>query len=233
MIYSNINYIYMIIGMKNPIFHVKKIIEFMSNESETWVSWLIRQPLGKYFVEIDETYINKAFNFYGLRQKVPNFRQALDLIRGPYVELNKRPPTFLTDIDDYGICLYGLLHVRYLMTETGLEKMYQKYINNDFEKCPRIMCDHIQCLPYGPSDDIGNSSVKMFCPCCHDIYHSKDKEVNVMDGAFFGPSWVHLFLAKYPNIVPKGPLKKYTPRIFGFRICSPDDIKDMEEEEED
>ena len=111
--------------------------------------------------------------------------------------------------------------------------MYKKYTTEDcFYKCPRTFCNGTKCLPYGTSDDIGQSSLKMFCPCCHDVYHIPDSESENMDGAFFGPSWVHLFLAKYPDVMPKPPIRTYTPKIFGFKIC-PSSAVEFEEEEEE
>lgn len=198
---------------------------------ETWISWFLQQPLGKYFVEIDKDYLMCTYNFYGLRQKVSNFKQALDLIRGPYIPPDKRPSSWVSDIDDYGICLYGLLHARYLLTDAGLERMYQKYNKDPFYLCPRTLCNGTKCVPYGASDDIGQTTVKMFCPCCHDVYHIQDESIPLTDGAFFGPSWVHLFLAKYPSLMPKPPIKKYIPRIFGFKICPESAFNDTEEEE--
>ena len=39
-----------------------------------------------------------------------------------------------------------------------------------------------------------------------------------IDGACFGNSWVHLFLQKYPEIVPKQNPEKYVPRLFGYQL---------------
>lgn len=210
--------------MKNfntlTIAYFVNITNFPSMSTElTWVQWFLKQDLGKYFIEIDSDYLNNLYNYYGIRQKVMNFKQALDLIRGPYIPPEKRPSTWVSDVDDYGICLYGLLHARYLLTDAGLEKMKEKFLNMEFSKCPRTYCDGCQCIPYGPSDDIGKNSLKLFCPCCHDVYHMPDPSTSSMDGAFFGPSWVHLFIAKYKDLFPPVTLKKYTPRIFGFKIC--------------
>ena len=188
--------------------------------SQTWVSWFLSTPRGKYFVEVDEVYLKNIFNYYGLRQKVPNFKFALDLIQGPYIEPSNRLPSWPEDIDDYGLCLYGLIHARYLLTDEGQRRMFEKYRNRDFPRCPRSFCDGTIGLPYGTSDDIGHSNVKIFCPNCNDVYSTQDEGFAMMDGAFFGPNWVHLFLQNYPGIVPKETPKKYVPRIFGIRIAN-------------
>lgn len=195
----------------------------MSRQAKkSWVDWFVASPRGKFLIKIDPEYLAATFNFYGLRQKVPNFKYALDLIRGPFLSQDQRPAAWPADIDDYGMCLYGLLHARYLLTEAAHEKMYEKYKNKEFPKCPRVFCDGICCLPYGESDDIGQSSMKIFCPNCNDVYTVNDLGISEVDGSFFGPSWVHLFIKKYPEIIPAESPRKYIPRIFGFKIVPPD-----------
>lgn len=188
--------------------------------SQSWVKWFLSTPRGKYFVQIDDEYLQNIYNYYGLRQKVPNFKYALDLIQGPFIPPQNRPAAWPDDIDDYGLCLYGLIHARYLLTDEGQKKMFEKFKNNEFPHCPRVFCKGITGLPYGSSDDIGQSNLKIFCPNCNDIYSTNDDTCNQMDGAFFGPNWVHLFIQRYPDIVPKETPTKYIPRIFGMRIAS-------------
>jgi casein kinase II subunit beta len=188
----------------------------------SWVRWFLDSPNGALFIEIDPQYLNNNFNLYGIRQKVPYFCQALTLVRGNYLPRDRRPPEWPPDLDDYGMCLYGLLHARYLLTDEGQQRIYAKYLQKLYPKCPRMLCEGSCCLPYGSSDDIGQSDVKVFCPNCQDVYSVKDQRFTNMDGAFFGPTWVHLFVNRYAEIVPKEPPQKYQPRIFGFRIIPPD-----------
>jgi casein kinase II subunit beta len=192
----------------------------------SWVLWFLESPRGSIFIEIDEGYLNNNYNLYGIRQKVPHFAHALALIRGPYTPRERRPGEWASDIDDYGMCLYGLLHARYLLTDEGQQRMYVKYRADTFPKCPRMLCEGCRCLPYGSSDDIGQSEVRVFCPNCQDVYSVKDKRFTNMDGAFFGPTWTHLFVNRYSELVPKDPPQKYQPRIFGFRILPPENAPD-------
>lgn len=189
--------------------------------SQSWVDWFLTTPRGSLFVRIDSEYLNNTFNFYGLRQKIPHFKFAFDLIRGPFIAQERRPSEWPEDIDEYGMCLYGLLHARYLLTAAGLEQAYQKYRQNEFPKCPRSFCDGHCCIPVGVSDEIGESNVKLYCTNCQDIYSSKDKRFITMDGAFFGPNWCHLFIQKYPETVPEEKPRKYIPRIYGFKVAPP------------
>jgi len=198
---------------------------------QSWIDWLIEQPLGQYFVPIDREFLENMFSYYGLRQKVPNFKQALEIIKGPYLRDDIRPKEWPSNIDEYGLCLYGLLHARFLLTESGLQKMRQKYCEADFHVCPRTLCRKTKCLPYGPSDDVGQSSLRIFCPKCRDIYAFPEKNPYVMDGAFFGPSWVHVFVQKFPEIFPQFPTASYTPLIFGFKICDAKNLPPSEDED--
>jgi casein kinase II subunit beta len=189
----------------------------------SWVSWFLQTPRGAIFIRIDTDYLNNNYNFYGLRQKVPNFKYALDLIRGPY--LSTKPPEWPADIDDYGLCLYGLLHARFLLTAAGQDLMHEKFgTAGAYPLCPRLLCRGRPCLPYGQSDDLAQSSVQLFCPNCQDVYASADPKFANMDGAFFGPNWVHFFLARYGDVVPTEMPERYVPRIFGFKLARPDSI---------
>ena len=193
----------------------------------SWVKWFLSQPLGKLFVEIDHDYLSNIFNYYGIRQKISNFSKALELIQNTYVLPKDRPKDDLPEMDNYGICLYGLLHNRYLLTEAGIDKMYQKYCSEDFPCCPRFLCHKTKCLPCGESDNMGHSGIKLFCPLCKGLYHY---DASPMDGAFFGTSYIPILLVKYPSIVPNGTPESYSPTLYGFQICSKQELDALEED---
>lgn len=190
---------------------------------------MLSQPLGRYFVEIDEEYISEIYNYYGLRQKISNFAPAFDLIHGPYIPPNKRRRDDMNDIDDYGICLYGLLHNRYLLTEKGIDRMHEKYMKEDFPKCPRTLCGGTKCFPCGISDDMGQATVKFFCPNCKETYHH-DK--SIIDGSFFGSSYIPILMAKYPDVIPNIKQEVYTPMLFGFQLFPEKELDKMIQREE-
>lgn len=64
-------------------------------------------------------------------------------------------------------------HVRYIVTARGLSAMLEKFKNCDFGRCPRCLCEGQACLPVGTSDVPGQSTVKIFCPKCEDIYYPR------------------------------------------------------------
>lgn len=187
----------------------------------SWTEWFLSSQFGLYFVEIDKEFLDNTFNVYGIRQKIPHFKLAWDLIRGSYIPPENYPNTWPANLNDYGIMLYGALHARYLMTTTGMTKMRRKYDLNLFEKCPRTLCKGVQGLPYGEHDDFGKSGMKLFCPCCRNIYRMKSSNGRVLDGSFFGPSWIHTFLIKYSELVPESPPEEFVPRLFGYKLYKP------------
>ncbi|MQL75205.1 hypothetical protein Taro_007569 [Colocasia esculenta] len=127
--------------------------------------------------------------------------------------------------------LYGLIHVRYILTGKGMAAMLEKYKNYDFGRCPRVYCCGQPCLPVGQSDIPRSSTVKIYCPKCEDIYYPRSKyqgsillrisNFQYVDGAYFGTTFPHLFLMTYGHLKPQKPSQNYVPRIFGFKIHKP------------
>lgn len=115
---------------------------------------------------------------------------------------------------------YGLIHSRFILTSSGLEKMLKKYEQGVFGSCPRVLCKQTKLLPVGTSDIAGVDGVKLFCPHCEDIYNPKSGKYSSIDGAYFGTTFPHIFIQTFPDSCPTTKSKqKYVPRIFGFRIA--------------
>ena len=53
--------------------------------------------------------------------------------------------------------------------------MYEKYKACEFGRCPRVLCNGQPCLPVGTCDVPRQSTVKIFCPKCQDIYYPRSK----------------------------------------------------------
>ena len=67
-------------------------------------------------------------------------------------------------------------------------------------------------------DKLRQGRVKVYCPKCEEVYIPQRK-FN-LDGAFFGPSLVHMFLAQYKAVVVLPPARfYYEPKISGFAIA--------------
>lgn len=99
--------------------------------------------------------------------------------------------------------LYGLIHARYIITNRGLQAMYEKLTSASFGKCPRAFCSGQPALPIGRSDVPRNYTVHIFCPMCHDIFTPRSSRSASIDGAYFGTTFPHLFMLTFPECIPK------------------------------
>ena len=155
---------------------------------------------------------------YGLKSFISRYDEALEMILSsdiPRLE-DFEDPNFL-DLYGEAMDLYGLVHARFILTEKGLDLMKQKFIKNVFGSCPRILCDRQSVLPFGMSEKLCISRVKIYCPKCNDIYIPQKKFFDI-DGAYFGCSFPHIFLQTFPDLIPKEKPALFIPKIYGFNI---------------
>ncbi|KAL6903408.1 hypothetical protein ACP4OV_004221 [Aristida adscensionis] len=145
-------------------------------EDMSWISWFCSLRGNEFFCEIDDEYIQDDFNLCGLSNQVPYYDYALDLI----LDVESSHGDMLTDeqnelIESAAEMLYGLIHVRYILTSKGLAAMLDKFKRVDFGRCPRFYCSGQPCLPVGQSDIPRSSTVMLYCPRCEDIYSPTSK----------------------------------------------------------
>ncbi|XP_018433491.2 putative casein kinase II subunit beta-4 isoform X2 [Raphanus sativus] len=189
------------------------------SEGETsWISWFCNLRGNEFFCEVDEDYVQDDFNLCGLSGQVPYYDYALDLI----LDVESSNSDMFTEeqnelVESAAEMLYGLIHVRYILTTKGLTAMLEKYKNYDFGRCPRVFCCGQSCLPVGQSDIPRSSTVKIYCPKCEDLYYPRSKYQDI-DGAYFGTTFPHLFLMAHGNMKPQKPSQSYVPKIFGFKV---------------
>ncbi|KAI3498413.1 hypothetical protein L1887_34188 [Cichorium endivia] len=194
-----------------------------SDEDDTsWISWFCNLRGNEFFCEVDDEYIQDDFNLCGLSSQVPYFDYALDLI----LDAESSHGDMFTEeqnelVESAAEMLYGLIHVRYILTTRGMSAMLEKYKNYDFGRCPRVYCCGQPCLPVGQSDIPRSSTVKIYCPKCEDIYYPRSKYQGNIDGAYFGTTFPHLFLMSYGHLKPQKAAQSYTPRVFGFKLHKP------------
>jgi casein kinase II subunit beta len=182
------------------------------DQSSSWVASFLNTPYGDFLCHIDDEYIRDRFNLTYLEREVSNFRKAYEMIIGDH---------FDDEYQDEAIRLYGLIHARYILSPTGLSKMYAKYRQSSFGTCPRVLCDNYPVLPVGISDRPGQSSVRLFCPKCRDVYVPRNKRAQAFDGAWFGTSFPHFLLQTYKeNAFLNEEKTQYVPKIFGFKLAN-------------
>ncbi|WOL05609.1 casein kinase II subunit beta-4-2 [Canna indica] len=191
-------------------------------EDTSWISWFCNLKGNEFFCEVDDDYIQDDFNLCGLSSQVPYYDYALDLI----LDVESSHGDMFTEeqnelVESAAEMLYGLIHVRYILTSKGMAAMLEKFKNYDFGRCPRVYCCGQPCLPVGQSDIPRSSTVKIYCPKCEDIYYPRSKYQSNVDGAYFGTTFPHLFMMTNGHLKPQKPSQRYTPRVFGFKIHNP------------
>lgn len=191
-------------------------------EDTSWISWFCSLRGNEFFCEVDENYIQDDFNLCGLSSQVPYYDYALDLI----LDVESSHGDMFSEeqneiIESAAEMLYGLIHVRYILTTKGLGAMLEKYKHAEFGRCPRVYCCGQPCLPVGQSDVSRQSNVKIFCPKCEDIYTPQSRFQDNLDGAYFGSTFPHLFLMTYGHLKPQKASQDYVPRVFGFKVHNP------------
>lgn len=70
----------------------------------------------------------------------------------------------------------------------------------------------------GQHDLSGVSTVKLWCAKCEDLYNPKSSRHASIDGAYFGTSFHNILFQVYPTAVPKKSVRRYEPKVFGFRV---------------
>ncbi|KAJ5893931.1 Casein kinase II subunit beta-2 [Penicillium taxi] len=187
-----------------------------SDYTSYWRDWFVSSRGNEYFCEIDEDYLTDRFNLTGLNTEVPYYQYALDLVTDVF-DLDA-DDELREQIEKSARHLYGLVHARYIVTTRGLAKMLDKYKKCDFGKCPRVLCDGHPLLPMGQSDLPSVSTVKLYCPKCEDIYNPKSSRHASIDGAYFATSFHSILFQVYPALSPEKSLRRYEPRIYGFKV---------------
>ncbi|KZV43513.1 casein kinase II subunit beta-4-like [Dorcoceras hygrometricum] len=188
-------------------------------DDTSWISWFCNLRGNEFFCEVDDEYIQDDFNLCGLSSQVPYYDYALDLI----LDVESSHGDMFTEeqnelVESAAEMLYGLIHVRYVLTSKGMAAMLEKYKNYDFGRCPRVFCSGQPCLPVGQSDIPRSSTVKIYCPKCEDIHYPRSKYQGNIDGAYFGTTFPHLFFMTYGHLKPQKPAQSYIPRVFGYKI---------------
>ncbi|KAK4800992.1 hypothetical protein SAY86_021479 [Trapa natans] len=107
-------------------------------DDTSWISWFCNLRGNEFFCEVDDEYIQDDFNLCGLSSQVPYYDYVLDLIldaESSHSDMFSEEKTEL--IESAAEMLYGLIHVRYVLTSKGMATMLEKYKNYEFGRCPK------------------------------------------------------------------------------------------------
>lgn len=182
-----------------------------------WITQFHELEKNKWYVPIEPAWVADWFNQYGIRDAFKLFDEAVELITDKHSD---KWPTF----DDDKICkihveavrIYGLLHQRWIAQPKGLELMKKKYDQGVFGYCPRVNCRRCKLLPMGTTLEMRKHSVKLFCPCCCDLYKAQTKYI--IDGAHFGPMFPSLFLFEYTKYDISDKFVPFEYKVFEFKV---------------
>ncbi|CAN3375891.1 hypothetical protein DIURU_002739 [Diutina rugosa] len=199
------------------------------DEYVPWVQQFCESFGHDYFVPVAQEFIEDDFNLTGLSSQVPYYREALLTILDYQVETaddddDKKLPNKAI-LAHSAELLYGLIHARYIVSKPGLTAMASKFERNEFGTCPRYYCDGMHLIPVGSTDIPGSETVRLYCPCCNDIYIPSSSRYLNIDGAFFGTTFPGLLVKMFPEIenqcrlrIEKFNQHDFGLKLFGFKI---------------
>ena len=184
-----------------------------------WIQQFCSLPENSWYVPIDKEWAGDLFNAYGLKQYIPNFDIALEMITDSHsdqwVNFNDQN---IASILAQAKQLYGLLHARWITQPKGLALMKEKYECGTFGQCPRYCCKKQNLLPIGTTLKPKRHTAKLFCPRCVDIYVSQSLKI---DGAHFGPAFPHVFLFEHSELNKESEFVPFRRTAFGFSVHKP------------
>ena len=194
----------------------------------TWIQHFCGRPENSYLVEVEEEFIDDAFNMYGLEKLVPYYETALDIILDFEIDDDELRGKAVKTLKLSAMKLYGLIHARYILTPNGMKKMRSKINEGVFGCCQRVKCNEQSLLPVGIYNVPGEETVKLYCPKCKELYLPNEENHSMIDGAYFGTSFPHLYVMQYPDVIEEsdddssdsssGDCIEFVPTVFGFKI---------------
>lgn len=178
-----------------------------------------------FFAYVDCDFIEESSNRFGLPALIgSSYEDALRLLLDMCLSLPQI--SFQTSSEETvkaAEMLFGLLHVRFILSQSGLKQMEEKFLREEFGTCSRVFCDRQALLPVGLSDTLRESPVMLFCPQCEEVYHPPSTEYTTLDGAYWGTTFPHLLLLGLREKGTHFALKRsYVPRIYGMRVYKPE-----------
>ena len=164
-------------------------------------------------------FIQTIFNLGSATEESAKSKKVRENQKKLFEYLSRAPEQAEYELEFLAESLYGLIHAKYITTRPGLIKMAVLFQNFTFGKCPRYRCGGCPVLPLGRSDDPVPDDKRLrpvcvFCPLCHDIYRVQHiesakevmREIQRLNGAFFGTSFPGLFMVTFPPFSSERPV---------------------------
>lgn len=188
------------------------------DQDVSWIVWFCTRKGNEFYTEVEREFVEDHFNLYGLKNQVPYYNHALDLI----LDIERMDMVLSEEqqekVEMSAEVLYGLIHARYVLTSAGLAAVNEKYQSVEYGRCPHVLCEGQAVLPVGQSDVPRVSTVKVYCPKCQNIFYPRSSSNGRIDGAYFTTTLPHLLIMTFPEIASIGLTTKYVPRIFGYKV---------------
>ena len=163
-------------------------------DSKSWIDTYLEQPFGDWFCHVPSNFAGNGFNTFGIGVDQAHAKSAFNILLGSDGNSSDSFDSDSEDeIEECTVKIFCLIHARYIFTTDGLNEMRRKYQDGVFGSCPRYSCNGQNLLPVGMSDKPGVDFVKVYCPCCKQIYEADDVH-SCIDGAFFSKSFPHYLL---------------------------------------
>ncbi|PVH15349.1 uncharacterized protein CXQ87_003187 [Candidozyma duobushaemuli] len=162
-----------------------QLTDSSSDFSEYWIDLFLGIKGNEYFCDIDDDYIRDRFNLTGLNQEVSKIPTLVDIITD-MADIEHQPEEHRDALEHNARILYGLIHARYILSQRGLNKMFENSLplastsSRWVERSARI------------------NSVKLYCAKCEDLYNPKSGRHAIVDGAYFGTSFPAMFFQNFP-----------------------------------
>jgi casein kinase II subunit beta len=176
--------------------------------SRSWLDIFMEQPYSDWFCRVPVAFTSDSFNIFGLPIDQTHAKSAFAQLVAPSPPSAASSDSYDSDsqdeIDKCTEAIFGLVHSRYIFTQEGLTDMYQKYQNSVFGTCPRFLCNDERLLPVGLHARPGQSTVKLYCRNCRQLYEPDPVHAQ-LDGAYFTKSFAHYFLLELRQSRRSGP----------------------------
>uniref|UniRef100_A0A1I8FKV3 Casein kinase II subunit beta n=1 Tax=Macrostomum lignano TaxID=282301 RepID=A0A1I8FKV3_9PLAT len=161
-----------------------------ASAAANWIAEFCDRPGNEFFCKVDEDYIRDRFNLTGLALT------AL-LLDGPeQLDLASDDPQLET-LQRSAELLYGLIHVRFIMSVQGMPQMVAKWMLGPLWSLPPCLLRKTA----GLSDIPGEATVKVYCPRCMEVYVPNSSRHLHVDGA--------------PTLAQAN---QFAPSLYGFKI---------------